>query len=377
MRLALWLPRHRGKGHCGALTIRIFTTVPTAWGRRGPTRVSAALPTSAPRPLVSIVVPCRNEADHIRRLLDSILANEYPRERLEVLIIDGMSHPVIQLLDNPKRTTPCALNLGIARARGAVIMRMDAHAYYPPNYVADLVDWLERTGAEYIGGAWVTVPGDTTPTARAIAAVLAHPFGIGDSHYRLGTNEVREVDSLPFGCFRRELFERLGLFDEELVRNQDEEFSFRVLRAGGRVLLVPGVVCFYYARRSLRQLGRMFYQYGLFKPLVALKLGRIMTLRQVVPAAFVLSVLLTIVAAPWIAAARTLTALILGTYVALNAACALVLGWRHGARVGLAAAGVFAVVHVCYGCGFLRGMLALLARARGRASDLSSTPLSR
>jgi glycosyltransferase involved in cell wall biosynthesis len=343
------------------------------------------------RPLVSIVVPCRNEAEYIRPLLDSILANDYPRDRLEVLVVDGMSddatrdviaayarrHPSIRLLDNPQRTTPHALNLGITRARGRIIMRMDAHAYCPPNYVADLVDWLERTGAEYVGGAWVTVPGDTTPTARAIAAVLAHPFGIGDSRYRLGTNEVREVDSLPFGCFRRELFERLGLFDEELVRNQDEEFSFRVLRAGGRVLLVPGVVCSYYARRSLRQVGRMFYQYGLFKPLVALKIGRIMTLRQVVPAAFVLSLLLTGLAAPWLAAARALGVVILGTYLALNAGCALALGWRQGPRVGLAAAAVFPVVHVCYGCGFVRGAWALLARSRGRAFDLNSTPLSR
>ena len=214
-------------------------------------------------------------------------------------------------------------------------------------------------------------------SARAIAAVLAHPFGIGDSRYRLGTNEVREVDTLPFGCFRREVFERVGLFDEELVRNQDEEFSFRVLRAGGRILLVPGVVSFYYARRSLRELGRMFYQYGFFKPFVALKVGRIMTLRQVVPAAFVLSVLLTVLAAPWVAAARALALLILGTYLALNAGCALALGWRHGGRVGLAVAAVFPVVHLCYGCGFLRGALALLARARGGAFDLSSTPLTR
>jgi glycosyltransferase involved in cell wall biosynthesis len=356
--------------------------------------VSKTSPPSSPRPprpLVSIVVPCRNEAEYIRPLLDSILANDYPREQLEVLVVDGLSddgtravvadyarrHPMIHVLDNPNRTTPHALNRGITRARGAIIMRMDAHAHYPPNYVADLVDWLERTGADYVGGAWVTLPADGTPTARAIAAVLAHPFGIGDSRYRLGTNEVREVETLPFGCFRRELFERVGLFDEELARDQDEEFSFRVVRAGGRILLVPGVVSSYYARRSLRQLGRMFYQYGLFKPLVALKVGRIMTLRQVVPAAFVLSVLLTLVAAPWIAAARTLAALILGTYVAVNAGCALVLAWRHGTRVGLTAAAVFAVVHVCYGCGFLRGIVLLLARSWGRQSDLSSTPLSR
>ena len=345
---------------------------------------------SPPRPLVSIVVPCRNEADYIRPLLDSILANDYPRARLEVLVVDGLSddgtravvadyarrYPMIHVLDNPKRTTPHALNLGITRARGAIIMRMDAHAVYPPNYVADLVDWLERTGADYVGGAWVTLPADGTPTARAIAAVLAHPFGIGDSRYRLGTNEVREVETLPFGCFRRELFERVGLFDEDLARDQDEEFSFRVVRAGGRILLVPGVVSSYYARRSLRQLGRMFYQYGLFKPLVALKIGRIMTLRQVVPAAFVLSVLLTVLAAPWVAAARVLGVVVVGTYLALTGVCAVALGWRHGARVALAAAAVYPVLHICYGCVFLRGAWALLARFR-RAFDLSSTPLSR
>ncbi len=353
-------------------------------------KVPAGTPPPPPRPLVSIVVPCRNEAEYIRPLLDSVLANNYPQDRLEVLVVDGLSddgtravvadyarrHPMIQVLDNPKRTAPHALNLGITRARGAIIMRMDAHAHYPPNYVADLVDWLERTGADYVGGAWVTLPADGTPTARAIAAVLAHPFGIGDSHYRLGTNEVREVETLPFGCFRRELFERVGLFDEELARDQDEEFSFRVVRAGGRILLVPGVVSSYYARRSLRQLGRMFYQYGLFKPLVALKIGRIMTLRQIVPAAFVLSVLLTVLAAPWVAAARVLGVVILGSYVALTGVCVLVLGWRHGVRVALAAAGVFPVLHVCYGCGFLRGAWALLARSRG-AFDFSSTPLSR
>lgn len=343
------------------------------------------------RPFVSIVIPCRNEAAYVRQLLDSILANDYPRDRLEVLIVDGMSddgtraviteyasrHPVIRLLDNPKRVTPSALNLGIAGARGTIIMRLDAHANCPPDYVANLVEWLERTGAEYIGGAWVTLPGDTTPTARAIAAVLAHPFGIGDSRYRLGTKSVREVDTLPFGAFRRELFDRVGLFDEELVRNQDEEFSFRVLKAGGRILLVPGVVCSYYARRTLRQLVRMFYQYGFYKPLVAVKIGRIMTLRQLVPGAFVLGVLLSALAAPWLAAARALGVFIVGAYLALDAGCALALGWRRGVRVGIAAALVFPLVHICYGWGFLHGAVAQLARGRGRPFDLRSTPLSR
>jgi len=348
-------------------------------------------PLSGPQPFVSIVVPCRNEAEFIRPLLDSILANEYPRDRLEVLIVDGLSddgtrdvvadyatrHPMIRLVDNPKRITPCALNIGIARARGSIIMRMDAHADYPPGYISGLVSWLERTGVDNVGGSWVTLPGGATPTARAIAAALGHPFGIGDARYRLGTSQPRYVDTVPFGCFRKELFERVGPFDEELVRNQDDEFNFRLLRAGARVLLVPGVFCYYYARRSLHQLARMFYQYGFFKPLVALKIGRIMTLRQVVPALFVLCVGLASLGAPWFPLARTFGAVVLGSYLAVNAGCALVVGRRHGAAVGLAVVGVFPVVHLSYGVGFLRGALALLARTRGRAVDPGRAPLSR
>lgn len=342
----------------------------------------------SPPPFVSIVVPCRNEAAYVRPLLDSILANQYPRDRLEVLIVDGMSddgtraviadyasrYPLIQLLDNPARTTPCALNLGIARARGTIIMRMDAHDYYPPNYIADLVDWLERTGADNVGGARVTLPADATATAHAIAAVLTHPFGIGNARYRLGTNEPREDDTVPLGCFRRDVFERVGLFDEELVRNQDDEFDFRLMRAGGTMLLVPGVVSYYYARRSLRELARMYYQYGYFKPLVARKIGRIMTLRQLVPPLLVSSVITTALLAPWVTTARALLALVLTTYLAANVACSAGVLVRRGVGTGLRVAAAFVVMHVSYGLGFLRGVLDFLVLRR---SGGIAVPLSR
>lgn len=341
-------------------------------------------------PSVSIVVPCRNEAQYIRPMLDSILANQFPLDRLEVLVVDGMSddgtravlaeyaarHAQIHLVDNPKRTTPCALNVGIAQARGTVIMRMDVHTRYPPNYISDLVSWLERTGADNVGGAWVTLPGAPTVTARAIAAVLAHPFGIG-AQYRLGTTELKQVDTVPFGCFRRDVFARVGLFDEELVRNQDDEFNYRLQQAGGRILLVPGVVSYYYARSSPRQLARMFYQYGVFKPLVALKVRKVMTLRQLVPPAFALGLLLAGLGAPWTSAARVLAAVILAPYLALDLWCALGLARRHGMAVGLVAMGIFPLLHLSWGSGFLRGMLALLGRARGRRLDLRYTPLTR
>jgi len=169
------------------------------------------------RPFVSIVVPCRNEAAYIGQMLDSMLANAYPRDRLEVLIVDGMSddgtrsvvadyasrYPVVQLLDNPKRTTPAALNVGISRARGSIIMRMDAHATYPANYIVDLVDCMERTGADSVGASWRTEPGDTTIMARAIAAAVAHPFGWATpstASARAGSGTSTRCSAAPTGA---------------------------------------------------------------------------------------------------------------------------------------------------------------------------------
>jgi glycosyltransferase involved in cell wall biosynthesis len=329
-------------------------------------------------PQVSIVIPCRNEREHIIPCLDSILASDFPLDHLEVLLVDGMSedgtravieryierHSGIRLLDNAKRVTPSALNIGISEARGAIIVRMDAHAQYPPNYITDLVGWLERTGADNVGGACVTLPGDATATARAIAAVLAHPFGIGNAHFRLGTVEPRKVDTVPFGCFRREVFQRVGLFDEDLVRNQDDEFNLRLLRAGGRVLLVPGVVSFYYPRRSVRQLARMFFQYGYFKPLVLRKVRRVMTARQLAPVMLVSTLLLAALLGTWFAAARLVFSLTLGGYVATDLAAAGVIARRSGFRVGLVASAVFPVIHFAYGFGYLKGVVDFLVRRK-------------
>ena len=329
----------------------------------------SAVRTRSPLPTVSVIIPCRNERSYIGRCLDSVLRGDYPKERLEILVVDGMSddgtreiaqeysrrHRAIRLVANPRRIVPTALNLGIGQAMGAIIVRMDAHVEYPPDYISGLVGWLERTGADNVGGACVTRPANGTTTARAIAVALAHPFGVGNARFRLGTSEPRQVDTVPFGCFRRDVFERFGLFDEDLIRNQDDEFNFRVTKAGGRVLLVPGVVSHYYARGSLRQLARMYYQYGYFKPLVARKVGAIMTIRQLVPALFVASLLVAGVLAPWVGAARALFALVLGSYGVVDVAQSTMVGVAQGARVGAVLCLVFPVLHLSYGFGSLRG----------------------
>jgi glycosyltransferase involved in cell wall biosynthesis len=342
-------------------------------------------------PRVTVVLPCRNEARYLGACLDSILEGRYAGDRLEILVVDGQSddgtraiadayaagHAGIRVLDNPDRIVPTALNIGIRAATGDVIARLDAHVLYPPEYLPRLVAALRETGADNVGGRLVTLPANGTPLARAIALALAHPFGVGNSHFRIGTAERRWVDTVPFGCFPRDVFRRVGLFDEELVRNQDDEFNLRLIRQGGRILLAPDVVSYYYARGSRRQLARMYYQYGYFKPLVARKMGRVMTVRQLVPAAFVTALLGGAgVALAWPPAALAWVGMV-ALYALLVLGASLHAGHRYGARCAAALLGVFPTIHLSYGVGYLRGLGDLLMGGRARGRDPAAVPLSR
>jgi hypothetical protein len=194
---------------------------------------------------------------------------------------------------------------------------------------------------------------------------------VGNAHFRVGATERKEVDTVPFGCFRREVFNRVGLFDEELIRNQDDEFNFRLISRGGRILLLPDVSCRYFARASLTQLSRMYYQYGYFKPLVARKIGRVMTVRQLIPALLVGTLTtLSLLGLHW-PAARAGLALILASYAAAILSCAAGAVKTHGIRCSVALTAVFPVLHFSYGVGFLLGVLDhLVVRSMPRPSAL-------
>lgn len=339
---------------------------------------------------VTVTLPCRNEAQHIAACLDSILASAHPAERLEVLVVDGMStdgtrqliaqyaaaNPRIRMLDNPQRIVPTALNIGIRAATGDIIVRMDGHVVYPPEYIPRLVGALIESGADNVGGCLITLPADGTAVSQAIAIAMGHPFGVGNAHFRIGAKEARFVDTVPFGCFRRDVFKRIGMFDEELVRNQDDEFNHRIIRHGGRVKLIPDVVCYYYARGSLRQTARMFYQYGAFKPLVARKVGRIMTVRQLVPAMFVTALFGAAVGAIFWPPAGFAGLAIAAAYAFGVAACAVPVARSHSLRCALALAAALPVVHLSYGFGFIRGLRDGLF-GRGRWRDPAAVPMSR
>jgi glycosyltransferase involved in cell wall biosynthesis len=320
---------------------------------------------------VTIIIPVRNEEQYIANSLDSILSGTYPHDQLEILVADGKSddrtreivheyalkHAFVKLLDNEMGTVPYAMNIGIRHSCGEVIVRMDAHALYPKNYVEKLVEALDVFGADNVGGVWITVPSSNTVEARAVAWILSHPFGVGNALYRTGQIEPREVDTVPFGCYRREVFDKIGLYDEMLTRNQDDELNARLLRHGGKIFLIPDVKITYFARGSFAKMAKMLYQYGYFKPLVNVKISGAATWRQLVPPVFVMSLLLTGIGGIFFEALWVLLLVILLLYGMVSIVASISISRIRGWAVFPLLFIGFFITHLSYGCGYLRGIV--------------------
>jgi len=182
---------------------------------------------------------------------------------------------------------PHALNIGIKESRGEVIIRIDGHCEYPSNYVSTLVHYLFELNADNVGAVWNTLPAKDNSICKAIAIGSSHRFGVGNSVHKVGALEIIEADTVPFGCYRRAVFDKIGFFDEDLIRNQDDEFNARLINSGGKIYIIPSLVINYHTRDSINKLSKMYFQYGLFKPLVNKKLGKPATIRQFFPAIFV------------------------------------------------------------------------------------------
>jgi glycosyltransferase involved in cell wall biosynthesis len=250
-------------------------------------------------------MPCRNEVDYIEGVIESIMQQDYPKDLLEIIVADGVSDDgtkeklkVLQesadnlkVIDNPDRVTPHALNAAIKASKGEVIIRFDAHAVFPSEYVSRLIKALDDHHADNVGGVLLTLPANDSLEARAVAQAMASRFGVGNASFRTGAKTAIEVDTVPFGCFRKSVFDELGLFDTDLIRNQDDEFNARMIQAGKKIVLLPDLEIKYFARSSFKKMRQMYFQYGLFKPLVNRKLRHPATLRQFVPLVFVAGLL--------------------------------------------------------------------------------------
>jgi glycosyltransferase involved in cell wall biosynthesis len=260
-------------------------------------------------PPVSVIVPCRNEEQLIAACLDSILNNEYPGDRVEILVVDGMScdytrtivqqyatqHHHLQLLDNVTGTIPAAMNLGIKASRGDVILKMDAHSTYPADYIALCVRYLLTYQADMTGGVWCIASRGTSLTARAIALALSHPFASGNAAIKTGLHKPRWADAAAFGCWRRETLINLGLFDERLTRNSDMDLNNRLRARGGKILLAPDIRITYYADADLRTFWRHNFKDGMWTTYPLRFAKNATAWRHWVPFLFVMSLLLTFV----------------------------------------------------------------------------------
>ncbi|HNB51033.1 MAG TPA: glycosyltransferase family 2 protein [Anaerolineales bacterium] len=338
--------------------------------------------TIAAPPSVSILVPCYNEQHTIALLLDAIDRQTYPRQDMEVIIADGLStdqtraeiarfqqtHPAlsIQIVDNPKRHIPSALNRALERARGTYLVRLDAHAVPATDYVVRCVEALETGKGENVGGVWQIAPGKAGHgarlgwIARAIAVAAAHPLGVGDAHYRHAT-QAQYVDTVPFGAFRRSLVEKIGPFDENLLTNEDYEFNVRIRQAGGKIWLDPAIRSTYFARATLSALARQYLRYGFWKGQMLRRYPETIRWRQAIPPGFVLSLVVFALLAPF-AWARGLLAAELGVYFAalLGAGLHSALKKRDPALIpGLPLA--IATMHLCWGGALLWSLISFKA----------------
>lgn len=322
--------------------------------------------------MLSVICPIYNEERYIGKCIESILKQDYPKDDLEVIFVDGLStdktreiveqyaisYPYIRLIDNPKRIVPPAMNIGIRASKGDIIIRLDAHAIFPDNYFSELVHYLINLKADNVGGVCRTLPINDSIVCKSIASVLSSRFGMGNSHFRIGATDIMEVDTVPFGCFRRELFDRIGYFDEELTRNQDDEFNGRIIKNGGKIYLLPFLTIDYYARDTIKKVWNMFYQYGLFKPLVNKKLGSPATVRQFFPVCFVVGLLF----GPLLGLISRTFIYVYAFVIILYLGIALFYSMKESQNMKriLTQIYIYFVVHFGYGWGYFNGIYKLL-----------------
>ncbi|MEE9303550.1 MAG: glycosyltransferase family 2 protein [Thiotrichaceae bacterium] len=339
--------------------------------------------------VISIIVPCLNEVDFIEDMVESVVNQTVDSHQFELIIVDGGSndgtrqilwklrrkHPFIRLLHNPRKTTPHALNIGIRNARGKFIARMDVHAKYPPNYLERLYKAIIKTGAANVGCCIETLPSHNTSKAKSIAYTLSNPFGVGNSYFRIGSKEMREVDTVPFGFFRRDLFKKIGLFDTDMTRGQDHEFNARIKKAGMKIYLIPGDKIRYYARENFKKLSAMMYQYGFSRPVVNKKIGSPATLRQFVPLALVISLISTAFLAPFNTLFLSLFALLLTVYLTACGIAASHIVKKKTGRIKLKLWAQiimgFITSHLSYGFGYMGGLLSLLSPQNSKSSHMA------
>lgn len=318
---------------------------------------------------VSITIPCLNEEKYIGKCLDSIINSTYPKEFLSVFVVDGESsdrtlsilqeykakYPFIHVLNNPEKITPISLNIGIKAEKVDVAIILGAHAEIYPDYIEQCLQAFENApNIGCTGGVLEQINEDHE--SEIIAKAMSSPFGVGNAHFRTGLKDGF-VDTVAFGAYKKEVFEAIGYFDEELARNQDDEFNYRLVKNGFQIYLSKSIRAKYYVRASYKKLYRQYYQYGFWKVLVNKKHQAVTSVRQMIPPLFVASSILGILSAlflPFLGfplMSFWLIYLIGALYFANKVS-------NGSSLFGICY--VFLILHLAYGCGYLKGIFHFL-----------------
>ncbi len=322
-------------------------------------------------PKVSVVIPVRNEENFVGKVLDSILNNDYPKENLEILVVDGMSedktreivksysekYSFIKLIDNPHRYTPHALNIGIDNMSGEIMMIAGAHTTYSENYISECVKTIQN-GYDVAGGVMVTLPRSNNPKAIAIARVLSHPFGTGAKYRTREVKRVEEVDTVAYALYKKEIFDKVGKFNENLIRNQDIEMNLRIRRNGGKIALVPNAKSYYYARDTFKALWKNNFENG-YWVIKSTKYAEMpFSVRHLVPLMFVMFLILGSILSLFSMMARFIFLSILALYFLIILISSAGIGIKEKSfEVFLYSLVVFVVLHMAYGVGSIKGLI--------------------
>jgi succinoglycan biosynthesis protein ExoA len=332
-------------------------------------------------PSVSIIVPCYNEEPTIHHLLDAVLAQTYPRTQMELVISDGMSTDrtrdviaafqkehdglKVRVVQNSARTIPSGLNQAIRESSGEIIVRLDAHSMPIPEYVERCVAAHELNKGDNVGGVWEIRAGADTWIAKAISFAAAHPLGVGDAMYRLNA-KAGAVDTVPFGSFRRSLVDRIGVFDETLLANEDYEFNTRVRESGGTVWLDPSICSVYFSRNTLGKLASQYWRYGFWKFKMLERYPHTLRWRQALPPLFVLILFVLVVLSLFDGFARYFLAVQLVGYFFVLILAGLKLSIKK--NTGYLLAGLplaISTMHMAWGAGFLWSGVSSLFKKHG------------
>lgn len=327
-------------------------------------------------PKVSVIIPARNEEKFIEKCIESFLTCDYPKELIEVIVVDGMSEDGtrkivrelserdirVLLVNNEKKITPVAMNLGVKASKGEYIFFSGAHSEMRSDYISKCIRHALETGADNVGGIMKTEPRISSTVGIAISKVLSSPLGVGGAKFRTGVTKPIEVDTVPFGCYKREVFDRIGYFNEKLVRNQDIEFNLRLKRAGGKIILFPDIELTYYARSTYRDLSKNNFENG-FWVIAAKKYAEVpYSKRHLVPLMFVLFLLLGFL----ISLVFTYFLFVYISLLVTYFVTVIIFSFSHALeakKLNLLFAAIvsYLVLHISYGVGSLLGLFSLLS----------------